>query len=179
MDYVEKHIATRARKPGGPTTGLARFYGWANRWPIARQPGYDKLAAYFNIDNGSGKLRGINAENNGAVVPIFRDWFAPFNSMGASTVAIRKSGGTDHVFFSAVGIPAFQFIQDPLDYGSRLHHSSIDTYDHLKAEDLRQAAIILASLLLNAANSDKPLPRMPLPIAPRPSDPFEYPKDDD
>lgn len=179
MAYVEQHVATRARKPDGPTTGLARFYGWANRWPIARQPGYDKLAAYFNLDNGSGKIRGINAESNGAVVPIFRDWFAPFNSLGANTVAIRKTGGTDHVFFSAVGIPAFQFIQDPLDYGSRLHHTNIDTFDHIKATDMRQASVILASFLLNAANADKPLPRMPFPTEPNVTDPFAYPNPDD
>jgi hypothetical protein len=179
MAYVEQHVATRQRKPGGPTTGLARFYGWANRWPIMRQPGYDKLAAYFNLDNGSGKVRGIYTENNGAVVPIFRDWFAPFNSLGANTVAIRKTGGTDHVFFSAVGIPAFQFIQDPLDYGSRLHHTSIDTFDHIKADDMRQGAVILASFLLNAANADKPLPRMPFPTEPSVTDPFAYPNPDD
>ncbi|TGX52855.1 M20/M25/M40 family metallo-hydrolase [Sphingomonas gei] len=179
MAYVEQHIATRARKPGSPATGLARFYGWANRWPITRQPGYGQLAAYFNLDNGSGKVRGIYAENNGAVVPIFRDWFAPFNAMGASTVAIRTTGGTDHVFFSAVGIPAFQFIQDPLDYGSRLHHSSIDTFDHIKAADMRQGAVILANFLLNAANADKPLPRMPFPTEPNVTDPFAYPNPDD
>lgn len=175
MDYVERHVATRARKPGGPSTGLARFYGWANRWPITRQPGHGQLAAYFNLDNGSGKIRGIYAENNGAVVPTFRDWFAPFNSLGAGNVAIRKTGGTDHVFFSAVGIPAFQFIQDPLDYGSRLHHTSIDTFDHIKAADMRQGAVILASFLLNAANADKPLPRLPFPTEPSVTDPFAWP----
>jgi len=90
-------------------------------------------------------------------------------------VAIRSVGGTDHVFMSAVGIPAFQFIQDPLDYGSRLHHTNVDTFDHLKAADMRQGAIILASFLLNAANADKPLPRVPLPSQPQPSDPYAYP----
>jgi Zn-dependent M28 family amino/carboxypeptidase len=124
-------------------------------------------------------LRGIYAENNPAVVPILRDWFAPFGSLGANTVAIRGTGGTDHVFFSAVGIPAFQFIQDPLDYGSRLHHTSIDTFDHIKAADMRQGAVILASFLLNAANADKPLPRKPFPTEPNVTDPFAYPNPDD
>lgn len=174
MAYVEQHLATRALKPGAPSGGLARFYGWTDRWPITTLPGHAQLAAYFNLDNGSGRIRGINTERNPAVVPIFRDWLAPFNSMGASTVAIRNVGGTDHVFMSAVGIPAFQFIQDPLDYGSRLHHTNVDTFDHLKAADMRQGAIILASFLLNAANADKPLPRVPVPSRPQPSDPYAY-----
>ena len=97
--------------------------------------------------------------------------------MGATNVSLRNSGGTDHVYMQAVGVPGYQFIQDPLDYSARIHHTSIDSYDHLKPEDMRQAAIILASLLLNAANRDEPLPRMPLPTQPTPSDPFEYPQD--
>ncbi|WP_448663387.1 M20/M25/M40 family metallo-hydrolase [Sphingomonas sp. CJ20] len=179
MAYVEQHIATRQRAANAPTSGLARFYGWANRWPIVRQPGYDKLAAYFNLDNGSGRIRGIYAEKNVAAVPMLRDWFAPFATLGASTVAIRTTGGTDHMFFSAVGIPAFQFIQDPLDYGSRLHHTSIDTFDHLKAADMRQAAVILASMLLQSANAEKALPRQPFPTEPTPTDPFAYPDPSD
>lgn len=174
LAYIEQHIATRAVKGAAPT-GLARFYGWANRWPVTQKPGYAQMTAYFNLDNGSGKIRGINAERNLAVVPIFREWFAPFNSMGASTVAIRTTGGTDHLFFSSLGLPAFQFIQDPLDYGSRLHHTNIDTFDHLKAEDMRQGAVILAAFLLQAANSDKPLPRLPFPSEPNVTDPFAYP----
>jgi len=110
---------------------------------------------------------------NVAAVPIFQEWLAPFASMGATTVAISPTGGTDHIFMQAVGIPAYQFIQDPLDYGSRLHHTSIDTYDHMKPEDLRQAAVIMAAFLLNAANRDEPLPRMPIPQQPRQTDPFE------
>ena len=179
MAYVEQHIATRQPQPGAPTTGLARFYGWANRWPIVRQPGWDKLAAYFNLDNGSGKIRGIYSENNLAAVPTLRDWMAPFASLGASTVAMRTTGGTDHMFFSAVGIPAFQFIQDPLDYGSRLHHTSADTFDHLKPADMRQASVILAAFLLQAANAEKPLARSPFPTEPTVTDPFAYPDPDD
>ena len=171
LAYIEQHFATRG---GSATaTGLARYYGWDNRWPITTKPEWSKMAAYFNIDNGSGKLRGIYAENNPAVVPIFKDWLTPFNSMGASSVVIRKTGGTDHVFMQAVGLPGFQFIQDPLDYGSRVHHTSIDTFDHLKADDMRQAAVILAAFLWNAANGDA-LPRPPLPTQPVKTDPFAY-----
>jgi carboxypeptidase Q len=174
MNYVERHLATRAPLADPALEKLNGYYTWQNRWPITPGPGYDQLAAYFNIDNGSGKLRGVYAEGNPAVVPIFQEWLAPFASMGATTVAAQPTGGTDHVFMQQVGVPGFQFIQDPLDYGSRVHHSSIDSYDHLKIEDLRQATVILASFLLNAAERDEPLPRMPLPRQPAPSDPFSY-----
>ena len=179
MAYVEKHLAHRGGATDATGNGMQRYYGYTNRWPITPLAGHRDLAAYFNIDNGSGKLRGLYAESNPAVVPIFREWLAPFASMGASTVAVRPTGGTDHVFMQSVGVPGFQFIQDPLDYGSRIHHSGIDTFDHLKAEDMRQGSIILASVLLSAANADTPLPRPPLPTKPVPSDPFAYQKADD
>ena len=169
LAYIEDHYATRGGASGA--TGLARYQGWANRWPITTRPEWSKLAAYFNIDNGSGKLRGIYAENNAAVVPIFQQWLEPLKPFGASSVVIRKTGGTDHVFMQAVGLPGFQFIQDPLDYGSRIHHTSIDTFDHLKADDMRQAAVVLAVFLWNAANGDA-LPRPPLPTQPTKTDPF-------
>ena len=177
LAYVERHLATRPPveerykhlRPGAT---------WRNRFPITLKPGHRDLVAYFNLDNGSGKIRGINAEQNLAAVPIFKEWLAPFASLGASTVAIRSTGGTDHVYLQSVGLPGYQFIQDPLDYSSRLHHTSIDTYDHIKGEDLRQAAVIMATFLLNAANRADPLPRAPLPTQPRPTDPFEYPLED-
>lgn len=178
LSYVERHFATRGNPNDPKLTGLALYMGWSNRWPITTKPEWSKMAAYFNIDNGSGKLRGIYAENNPAVVPIFREWLAPFNSMGASSVVIRKTGGTDHVFMQAVGVPGFQFIQDPLDYDSRVHHSSIDTFDHLKVGDMRQASVILAAFLWNAANGDA-LPRPPLPTQPTKTDPFQYDDSDD
>jgi len=177
--YVEQHLATRG-KPSDPVlTGMKSYYSWSTRWPITPKPGWGDLAAYFNLDNGSGKIRGIYVENNQAVAPIFRDWLAPFSGMGAKDVVIRKTGGTDHVFMQAVGVPGFQFIQDPLDYGSRVHHTSIDTFDHLKGDDMRQGSIILASFLANAANADKALPRPPLPTEPVVTDPFAYTVDDD
>ncbi len=177
LAYVERHIATRP--PVDPRYAHLRPGAtWRNRFPITLKPGHRDLVAYFNLDNGSGKIRGINAEGNVAAVPIFKEWLAPFASLGASTVAIRSTGGTDHVYLQAVGLPGYQFIQDPLDYSSRLHHTLIDTYDHLKGDDLRQAAVIMASFLLNAANRAEPLPRAPVPSQPRPTDPFEYPEEE-
>jgi len=175
LAYVDQHLATRAPMSDPALAALPNNQTWRARWPIQPRPGYRDLVAYFNLDNGSGKIRGINAEGNIAAAPIFQQWLEPFESMGASTVSLRNSGGTDHVYMQTVGIPGYQFIQDPLDYGSRLHHTSIDSYDHLRADDLRQAAVVLASVLLSAANSDEPLPRMPLPTRPTPSDPFAYP----
>ncbi|OYY91698.1 MAG: peptidase M28 [Sphingomonas sp. 28-66-16] len=179
LAYIEQHLATRGSAGDPPATGLARYYGWSQRWPITPRPGWGELAAYFNLDNGSGKIRGIYAENNPAVVPIFREWLAPFAPMEATNVVIQKTGGTDHVFMQAIGVPGFQFIQDPLDYGSRVHHTSIDTFDHLKGDDMRQGATILASFLLNAANADKALPRPPMPTRPAVTDPYAYPDDDE
>ena len=179
MAYVTQHLATRGGPNDPPQTGMQSYYGFSQKWPITPLPGYADLAAYFNIDNGSGKLRGLYAETNPAVVPIFRDWLSPFASMGASTVVVRPTGGTDHVFMQQVGVPGFQFIQDPLDYDSRIHHTSADTFDHLKADDMRQGSIVLASVLLSAANADKALPRTPLPTKPVVTDPYGYSDDDD
>mgnify|MGYP002714399189 CR=1 FL=1 len=142
-------------------------------------PGHGQLQAYFNIDNGSGRLRGLYAENNPLLVSTFREWLQPFGSMGVNTVAVRPTGGTDHVFMQAVGVPGFQFIQDPLDYDSRTHHTSVDTFDHLKGEDMRQASVVLAHVLLSAANADKALPRPPVPTRPAVTDPFAYSDDED
>ena len=174
LAYVDRHVATRAPMTDPALAALPINRTWRHRWPVQPREGHGDLTAYFNLDNGSGRIRGINAEGNVAAAPIFQEWLAPFASLGATTVSLRPSGGTDHVYMQAVGIPGYQFIQDPLDYGSRIHHTSIDSYDHLKPDDLRQAAVILASFLLNAANRDQPLPRMPVPSEPSPSDPFEY-----
>ena len=179
LAYTRAHLARRGTPAQQAETGTAANYGFSDRWPIVPLPGHGELAAYFNIDNGSGKLRGLYAENNPAVMPIFREWLAPLASMGAGNVVARQTGGTDHVLLQQVGIPGFQFIQDPLDYGSRVHHSSVDTFDHLKAEDLRQGSIVLASVLLSATNADKALPRPPLPTQPVVTDPFAYGDQDD
>ena len=127
------------------------------------KPDHEKLAAYFNLDNGAGKIRGIYAQGNEAVKPIFTAWLAPFADLGASTVTLRNTGSTDHVAFDAVGLPGFQFIQDGLDYFARTHHSNQDTYDRLVPDDLKQASVVVASFVYNAAMRDQKLPRKPLP----------------
>lgn len=171
--YVDQYLAHRP--PGDPKyASLGPFYA-SDNYPITTLPGYGELQGYFNIDNGSGKIRGVYAEGNFAAAPILKDWLAPFASLGAATVVAEPTGSTDHVFMVKLGLPAFQFIQDPLDYESTTHHTNLDTFDHARPEDLRQAAVILATLLLDAAESDKPLPRNVLPTQPKATDPFRYP----
>jgi hypothetical protein len=169
--YIEKHLATRGADP--KLYGLEKMAKWTTTFPIAKGPEYDQLKAYFNLDNGAGKIRGIYAENNIAAEPLLRKWLAPFDSLGAGTVVASRTGGTDHEYMQAVGLPGFQFIQDPLDYGSRVHHSNIDTLDHAPPDDVRQAATVLAAMLWQAANSSEVLPRPPLPTAPDKSNPFK------
>ena len=131
-------------------------------------PAHEKFSAYFNVDNGSGKIRGVYLQNNEAVRNIFAQWLAPFNDLGAKTLTIDNTGGTDHQSFDAVGLPGFQFIQDPLEYDTRNHHSNMDVYDHLQEEDLKQAATIVAAFVYDAAMRDQKLPRKELP-QPRPA----------
>ena len=170
--YIDKH---RAKRPVSSDPVLAKYpQFFTDTFPITPLPGFKDMAGYFNLDNGSGKIRGIYAEGNFAAIPILRNWMAPFESMGASRVVAQKTGGTDHEMMAGMGLPAFQFIQDPLDYDSKVHHTTLDTFDHLRTEDLRQAAVILATVLLQAAESDAPLPRNVLPREPAATDPFHY-----
>ena len=171
--YIQQHLATRAVDPA--LTGYDAFVAWRTAFPITPKPGYGELKAYFNMDNGSGKFRGMYAEGNVGAVPLLTEWLSPFKSLGAGRVVSAKTGGTDHVFLQAIGLPGYQFIQDPLDYGARVHHSNLDTLDHARADDLRQASVVMAGMLLQAANSDKELPRSPLPTRPDPTDPFKVP----
>jgi len=127
------------------------------------KPGHDKVAGYYNVDNGSGKIRGVYLQGNKGVGDIFSKWLEPFADMGAKTITISNTGGTDHQAFDAVGIPGFQFIQDELEYDTRTHHTNMDTYDHLVADDLKQAAIIVAAFVYNTAQRDEKLPRKELP----------------
>jgi len=172
--YVEKHLARRAPPTDTQLADLPPMFSLDN-YPIQTLDGFAEMAAYFNLDNGSGKIRGIYTEGNFAVVPIFREWLSPFASLGAAAVVAEPTDLTDHVFFSRLGLPAFQFIQDPLDYETRVHHTDLDTFDHLRPEDLRQAAMVLASVLIDAANRETPLPRKVLPSQPKVTDPFHYP----
>jgi len=136
------------RKPGGP---------------LELKPDQQKISGYFNVDNGSGKIRGVYLQENGAEAPIFAQWIEPLNDLGVTTITLRNTGGTDHESFDAVGIPGFQFIQDELDYASRTHHSNMDVYERLQPTDLEQAATVEAIFVYNTAMRDQMLPRKPLP----------------
>jgi carboxypeptidase Q len=127
------------------------------------QPEHAKISAYFNMDNGSGAIRGVYLQGNEAVRPVFAAWLDPFRNLGMTTLSIRSTGATDHVPFDEVGIPAFQFIQDPLEYGALSHHSNMDLYDRAQAEDLMKNAVIIASFVYHAANRDALIPRKTLP----------------
>jgi carboxypeptidase Q len=122
-----------------------------------------KVSAYFNLDNGSGKIRGIFDQSNEAVVPIFNKWLEPFHDLGATVVSPHNTGSTDHLCFDAVGIPGFQFVQDPLDYETRTHHTNADNFDHLRIKDLQQASLVMAAFVYNTAMRNELLPRKPLP----------------
>ena len=124
---------------------------------------HSKLSGYFNLDNGSGKIRGVYLQNNDAMRPLFQQWLEPFRDLGVATITIRNTGGTDHLSFDAVGLPGFQFIQDPLDYSTVTHHSNMDVYDHALAGDLMQASAVIASVVYDAAMRTEKLPRKPLP----------------
>lgn len=123
------------------------------------KPEQAKISAYYNLDNGTGKIRGIYLQDNEAERPIFRAWFEPFKDLQANTITISNTGGTDHQSFDAAGIPAFQFIQDPIEYQTRTHHSNMDNFDQLIEADMKQAATILASFIWHTAQRDGLLPR--------------------
>jgi carboxypeptidase Q len=138
--YVQKYVADRNSKQ--------------------KKEEWNKISAYYNLDNGSGKIRGIYLEGNDQLVPVFEKWFEPFHEMGAKTITRRNTGSTDHVAFDAVGIPGFQFIQDPIDYG-RGYHTNMDLYERMQFSDMKQAAIIIASMVYHTAQGDEKLPRKP------------------
>jgi Zn-dependent M28 family amino/carboxypeptidase len=127
------------------------------------KPAHGKLAAYFNQDNGGGAYRGVYLQGNEAVAPIFEAWMKPFRNLGMTTLTIRPTGGTDHLSFDAVGLPGFQFVQDPMEYSTRTHHTNLDLYDRVLPEDVMKNAVIMASFVYHAANRDQMLPRKPLP----------------
>ncbi len=164
--YVQQHFGSRPPLDEPDMKGMPTLTR-REAGPVTLKPEQAKVSAYFNVDNGSGKLRGVYLQENAAVAPIFEAWMQPFHDLGMSTLTMRNTGGTDHLSFDAVGIPAFQFIQDPLDYDTRTHHSNMDVYDRLQADDLKQAAVIVASFVYQAAMRDKMLPRKPIeePIA--------------
>jgi len=161
QSYVEHHFGSRPPLDDSGMKGMPTV--------IRREAGevtvkaeQAKISAYFNVDNGSGKIRGVYVQENAAAAPIFQEWMKPFKDLGMSTLTMRTTGGTDHLSFDAVGIPAFQFIQDPLDYETRTHHSNMDVYDRLQADDLKQAAVIVAGFVYDAAMREQMLPRKPI-----------------
>ena len=129
------------------------------------KPEHELLSAYYNIDNGGGKIRGIYLQENDAARPIFEAMLKPFEDLGVQTVTIRNTGGTDHLSFDRVGLPGFQFIQDELDYFTRTWHTNMDVYDHVKESDMMQISVVVASVVLHTANRDEKIPRKPLPKA--------------
>jgi carboxypeptidase Q len=185
--YVAKHfgyytngaaaaVVERARSPkdesgdgSSPTaiavTTVSALTNSEPRRSLIRQREYEKLSVYFNLDNGAGKIRGVYMQNNEAVRPLFRHWLEPFSDLGAQTLTLANTGGTDHLSFDGIGLPGFEFMQDPLEYNSRTHHSNQDVFDRAPAEDLKQAATIIAAFVYDAAMADQPIPRKPLPGA--------------
>lgn len=156
--YVAKHFAQFPE----PTDAGQKALPASLREPtgaLVKRRDYEKFSVYFNMDNGSGRFRGIYAQENLAAMPVFEAWLKPFNDVGATTVATRNTGSTDHISFDRVGLPGFQFIQDKLDYFSNVHHSHLDTWDHAEPEDLKQAAAIVASFVYNAATREDLFPR--------------------
>ena len=127
------------------------------------KPEHAQLSAYYNLDNGSGKVRGIYVQDNDQARPIFESWIAPLKDLGVTTLTLRNTGSTDHISFDGVGLPAFQFIQDPLEYGTRTHHSNMDVYDHLQSGDLEQASAVMAWFVYNTATRPDMIPRNPMP----------------
>ncbi len=160
--YVHQHFGTVPLSTAPDQVALPDFLR-KPAGPLQVKPEQQKISGYFNLDNGSGKIRGIYLQENAAVAPIFQQWIAPLADLGVSTITMRNTGGTDHEAFDSVGIPGFQFIQDMLDYGSRTHHSNMDTYERLQPDDLAQAATVEAIFVYNTAMRDQMLPRKPLP----------------
>jgi hypothetical protein len=163
--YVAQHFGQLG---DGAQQGAASTGTNEGRTPsVTPKPDYDKFQAYFNLDNGTGKIRGVYLQGNEAVRPVFRRWLAPFRDMGAATLTIANTGGTDHQAFDAIGLPGFQFIQDEIEYETRTHHSNQDVYDRIQSEDMMQAATIMAAFIYNAATMNERLPRKPMTVAGR------------
>ena len=177
--YVRKHFGYRGdgQTGGGPGGGGGGGGGQA-QLPLTKLPAYDKFSAYYNIDNGTGKIRGVYLQGNDAVQPIFKQWLAAFRDpkwwkadfdaskdtdMSAFTLTPSNTGGTDHLAFDGIGLPGFQFIQDPMEYSTRTHHSNMDSYDRIQADDMKQMSIVLAMFVYQSAMMEEKIPRKPMP----------------
>jgi carboxypeptidase Q len=158
--YVAQHFG---KIDESKEAGFARMIGSGSAAKnVVRGPEYDKLSAYFNLDNGTGKIRGVYLQGNEGVRSLFRQWLQPLREMGAETVSASNTGGTDHLSFDAIGLPGFQFIQDQVEYDTRTHHSNQDVFDRIQGDDMKQAATIMAAFLYNTAMRDEKLPRKPM-----------------
>ena len=160
--YVEQHFARRETPKDPEQARLPASLRTTDRGALTLKPDHGKVSAYFNMDNGTGKIRGIYAQENAAVVPIFTQWLTPLHDLGATTVTMRNTTSTDHIPFDEVGIPGFQFIQDEVEYRSRTHHTQWDTFERLQREDLMQAAVVVATFVWEAATRAELLPRKPV-----------------
>jgi carboxypeptidase Q len=160
--YVSSHFATRTYSTKPEEQVVPEFLRHQTG-PVTIKPEHDKLDAYFNTDNGGGKFLGIFTEGNSAVASIFQQWVDPISDLGFTTISLRNTGSTDHLSFDQVGLPGFQFIQDPRDYETRSAHTNLDTYEHLSEPDLKQAAVVMAIFVYNTAQRDALLPRKPMP----------------
>ena len=160
--YARQHFGFAATSTEPDQLVLPEFMRRA-AGPLEVKPEQKLISGYFNVDNGSGKIRGIYLQNNAAIEPIFAQWIAPLKDLGVTTITMRNTGGTDHLSMDAVGIPGFQFVQDSLDYESRTHHSNQDVVERLQPSDLKQIATVEAIFVYNAAQRDQMLPRKPLP----------------
>jgi hypothetical protein len=160
--YVKEHFGSYPLASDPESMKMPEFIRKA-AGPVETKPEWKTLDVYFNVDNGTGKIRGVYLQGNAAVEPIFRQWIAPLKDLGVSTITMRNTGGTDHLSFDAVGLSGFQFIQDPMDYESRTHHSNMDTYERLQPADLAQISTVEAIFLYNAAMRDEMMPRKPMP----------------
>jgi carboxypeptidase Q len=169
--YVTEHfgkIETRTPVAGGSAAATPSAAPVPSPGVLVTKPEYEKFSSYFNLDNGTGKIRGVYLQGNESVRPLFRQWLMPFRDRtedksapvwGAMTLSISNTSGTDHLSFDAVGLPGFQFIQDEIEYDTRTHHSNQDVFDRVQADDLKQAATIMAAFIYNAAMQDEKLPR--------------------
>jgi hypothetical protein len=160
--YVAEHFGKIEMPPaaaGGPASPASSSSASPARGVLVTKPEYEKFSSYFNLDNGTGKIRGVYLQGNESVRPLFRQWLTPFRDLGAATLSIANTGGTDHLSFDAIGLPGFQFIQDEIEYDSRTHHSNQDVFDRIQADDMKQAATIMAAFVYYAATRDEKLPR--------------------
>jgi carboxypeptidase Q len=161
LGYVKQHFGAFAEPKTPEPASVPSFL--RQRGPLSTTKEWETLDAYYNLDNGTGKIRGVYTQENWAIAPIFKQWIAPLADLGVTTISNRNTGGTDHLAFDAVGLPGFQYIQDPMDYDTRTHHSDMDTYDRLHPFDLEQAAVVEAIFLYNTSEREAMMPRKPFP----------------